>query len=85
MRVASRAAASRNVEFYLMQEAGLTPREILLSATSIAADCLELDDVGRLAPGKWADFVVLAKNPFDDVRNTRSISSVFIAGNRIVE
>jgi imidazolonepropionase-like amidohydrolase len=74
-----------HVEFYLMQEAGLTPREILLSATSIAADCLELDDVGRLAPGKWADFVVLAKNPFDDVRNTRSISSVFIAGNRIVE
>lgn len=74
-----------HVEFYLMQEAGLTPREILSSATSIAADCLELDDVGRLAPSKWADFVVLAKNPFDDIRNTRSITSVYIAGNLVAE
>jgi imidazolonepropionase-like amidohydrolase len=74
-----------HVEFYLMREAGLTPSEILLSATSVAADCLGLDDVGRLAPGKWADFVVLAESPFEDIRNTRSITSVYIAGNRIVE
>jgi imidazolonepropionase-like amidohydrolase len=74
-----------HVEFYLMQEAGLTPREILLSATSIAANCLGLDDVGRLVAGKWADFVVLAKNPFEDIRNTRSITGVYIAGNRVTE
>lgn len=74
-----------HVEFYLMQEAGLTPREILQSATSIAADCLGLDDIGTLEPGKWADFVVLSQSPFDDIRNTRSITSVYVAGNRLAD
>lgn len=74
-----------HIEFYLMQEAGLTPREILLSATSIAARCLGLDDVGTLEPGRWADFIVLAQSPFDDIRNTRSITSVYVAGNRVAD
>jgi imidazolonepropionase-like amidohydrolase len=74
-----------HIEFYLMQEAGLTPLEILQSATSIAADCLGLDEIGTLEPGKWADFVALAKSPFEDIRNTRSITSVYIAGNRVAD
>jgi imidazolonepropionase-like amidohydrolase len=74
-----------HVEFYLMQEAGLTPREILHSATSVAAECLHLEDVGTLQPGKWADFVVLSRNPLEDIRNTRSIVSVYVAGNRVSE
>ena len=72
-----------HVEFDLMAEAGLTPREILLSATSVAANCLDLDEVGTLEPGKWADFVVLAENPLQDIKATRSLSAVYIAGNRV--
>jgi len=72
-----------HMEFDLMAEAGLTAREILLSATSGAAGCLGIGDVGTLEPGKWADFIVLNENPLDDIRGMRSIQDVFIAGNKV--
>ena len=72
-----------HLEFGLMADAGLTASEIMLSATSVAADCLSLDDVGTLEPGKWADFIVFSANPLVDVANARTIESVFIAGNAI--
>ncbi len=70
-------------EFRLMAEAGMTPREILLSATSVAAECQNYFDVGSLVAGKWADFVVLTEDPLVDVKATRSMRSVYIAGNEI--
>ena len=66
-----------------MIEAGLTPREALMSATSVAADCLGLRDLGTLEHGKWADFLVLAGDPLGDIANTRSLQAVYIAGNEI--
>jgi imidazolonepropionase-like amidohydrolase len=74
-----------HVEFFLMKEAGLTPPEILQSATSVAAQCLGLQDVGTLTAGKWADFVVLTQNPLQDILATRSIRDVYIAGNRVMQ
>lgn len=70
-------------EFRLMSEAGMTPREILLSATSVAADCLNYFDIGSLQAGKWADFVVLAQDPLADIMATRSLRSVYVAGNKV--
>ena len=72
-----------HLEIDLMTEAGLSPREILLSATSIAADCLSLDDVGTLEPGKWADFIVYTANPVADIAAARTIQQVYVAGNAI--
>jgi imidazolonepropionase-like amidohydrolase len=72
-----------HMEFDLMSEAGMTTREILLSATSVAADCLNLDDVGTLEPGKWADFVVLAQDPLADVQALHSVQDVYVAGNKV--
>jgi imidazolonepropionase-like amidohydrolase len=72
-----------HMEFDLMAEAGLTAREILLSATSVAASCLQLDDVGTLEPGKWADFVVIEQNPLADINALHSIRSVYVAGNAV--
>ncbi|MCH6547993.1 MAG: amidohydrolase family protein, partial [Gemmatimonadetes bacterium] len=72
-----------HMELTLMAEAGLTPMEILVSATGNAAACLGLEDVGTLEAGKWADFVVLTDNPLDDINNSRTIESVWIAGNRV--
>ena len=73
-----------HMEFELMAEAGLTARDILLSATSVAASCLNLDDVGTLEPGKWADFVVIEQNPLSDVEALHSIKSVYVAGNQVI-
>jgi imidazolonepropionase-like amidohydrolase len=73
-----------HMEFDLMAEAGLTAREILLSATSVAANCLNLDDVGTLEPGKWADFVEIEQNPLSDVKALHAIKSVYVAGNPVV-
>jgi imidazolonepropionase-like amidohydrolase len=72
-----------HMEFVLMAEAGLTPREILLSATSVAARCLGLDDLGTLESGNWADFVVLGADPLADIHATRSLNAVYIAGNKV--
>ena len=54
------------------------------AATGDAAACMQVsDDLGTLAMGNWADFVVLSANPLDDILNTRSIESVWIAGNLV--
>lgn len=72
-----------HMEFDLMAEAGMTPEQILLSATSVSANCALLNEVGTLEAGKWADFVVLGENPLLDIAATRSIRDVYVAGNRI--
>jgi len=72
-----------HLELQLMVEAGLTPEEALLAATSVAADCMDLADVGSLEVGHWADFIVLGADPLQDIRNTEQLQSVWIAGQRI--
>lgn len=73
-----------HVELEMMVEAGLTPAQVLTTATSTAAKCLNVwDDVGSLKPGLAADFIVLTSNPLEDIRRTRTIESVWIGGNRV--
>src|SRR5258708_17735315 len=38
------------------------------------------NDFGSVAPGKMADLVLLNANPLTDIRNTTSISAVFLMG-----
>jgi imidazolonepropionase-like amidohydrolase len=70
------------MELELLARAGLSPRQVLASATRDAASCQKLTDVGTLEPGKWADFVVLDADPLADISNVRRIADVYIAGNR---
>ena len=70
-------------EMELMVEAGLTPHQVIQAATKNAAEFLKAKDLGTLEKSKWADLIVLDKNPLEDIKNTRTISSVFIAGNRV--
>ena len=67
----------------LMVEAGLTPAQVIQAATKSAAEFLKAKDLGALEKSKWADMIVLGKNPLEDIRNTRSIEAVYIAGNRV--
>ena len=70
-------------ELQLMTESGLTPMHVITDATRNAAEFLHAKDLGTLERGKWADLIVLGKNPLEDIRNTRSIEMVMIAGNKI--
>jgi imidazolonepropionase-like amidohydrolase len=70
-------------ELELMNQAGMTPSQVVVAATSRAAEYLGLTDRGTLAPGKRADFLVLDANPLDDIRNTRRISAMYVAGDEV--
>lgn len=73
-----------HLEMQLMVEAGLTPMQVITAATQSSAEFLGVSkDLGTLAPGKWADLIVLAKNPLADITNTRTLEVVMIAGNRV--
>jgi imidazolonepropionase-like amidohydrolase len=78
-----------HLELELLAQGGLKPAQILAMATGGAAQCLaggedgELSRVGFLRPGYWADFVVLTGDPLADIRQTRTIASVWIAGRRL--
>jgi len=66
----------------MVNDVGFTPLEALRAATAYAGEFLNAD-IGVLAPGKWADFVVLDGNPAADIRNTRKINAVYIAGYKV--
>ena len=70
-------------ELEQMVDAGLTPMQALVSATGDAASCMDLNGLGILEAGNWADFIVFGANPADDISNSRSIESVWIAGNLV--
>jgi len=72
-----------HVELQEMVEAGLTPMQVIVAATKSGAEFLKANDLGTLQVGKWADLIVLAENPLDDIKNTRTITDVYIAGNAI--
>jgi len=44
---------------------------------------MKVDGIGAITKGAWADFVALERDPLKDIRNTRSIASVWIAGNQV--
>jgi imidazolonepropionase-like amidohydrolase len=72
-----------HVELEMMVQAGLTPAQALVAATSAAARASGLDHVGTIAAGKAADLLVLRANPLQDIRNTRQIEAVWIGGRRL--
>jgi imidazolonepropionase-like amidohydrolase len=52
----------------------MTNLEALRAGTMCGAEGLGLDrDLGSIEAGKLADFIVLNKNPLDDIRNTMAI------------
>ncbi len=71
-------------ELQLMVNAGLTNREALASATTIAADTLDMgNEIGRIAVGYSADLIAFDGNPLDDVRVLEKIDWVMVRGRVI--
>ena len=71
---------SEQHELESMVKAGMTPMQVIVSATSRAAEYLKLDKMGVLAAGKEASFLVLDANPLEDITNTQRISRIYIKG-----
>jgi imidazolonepropionase-like amidohydrolase len=72
-----------HVEMADMVAAGLTPAQVIVAATRNSAEILRLTQLGTLAAGKSADFMVLDANPLDDITNTRRIAKVYLRGEEV--
>ena len=74
--------ASLHEEIGLLQEAGLTPQESLVAATSAAASALRLTDRGRVAEGLRADLLLVDGDPTIDSAVLAHPSAVWVGGGR---
>jgi Amidohydrolase family len=73
-------------ELVSLVNAGMTPSQVLESATSIPANWLNTN-TGKITPGSIANLVLLDKDPLTDIKNTQTINAVILKGrlfNRIM-
>ncbi|MGD8306111.1 MAG: amidohydrolase family protein [Ignavibacteria bacterium] len=60
-------------ELRLLEQAGLTPMEVIVTATKNAAEFCELgDNLGTIETGKIADVILVNGNPLDDLQVLKS-------------
>ena len=68
-------------EIQWMHEAGMSPLDIIISATKNAAEVCGLgSELGTLEPGKIADILVVNGNPLKDLANLSKVRLVFKDG-----
>lgn len=73
-----------HLEMEFLQDAGLTPAEVLVASSFNGAAALRMQDqIGSVEAGKLADLVILNRNPLVDIRNARAIEWVIKAGNAV--
>jgi imidazolonepropionase-like amidohydrolase len=77
----------RNFEelIYRVEKGGQDPMAAIVSATSLAAECLGLGDkVGAVAPGLEADLIALDGDPLQDINALRRVVWV-MKGGKVVK
>ena len=68
-------------QFATMVERGMRPMDAIRSATSVAAEHMELSgDIGAIVPGRMADLIAVSGDPLEDARILRNIPIVMQAG-----
>ena len=68
-------------EFALLVKAGLTSREALAAATTVAAKALSMEsEIGRLAPDMSADMIAVSGDPLADVTALEKVEWVMVRG-----
>jgi imidazolonepropionase-like amidohydrolase len=74
-------------ELVHMSEFGFSAQEVIVSATSRAAELLGLEEkIGMIAPGKLADLLIVEGNPLEDIRvltDPGRIVAVFKEGREV--
>lgn len=76
-------AHGRNAEefIYRVRDGGQAPMDAIVSATSLAAESLRLQDkIGAVAPGLQADLIAVRGNPLEDITAVRNVVFVMKAG-----
>lgn len=76
-------AWTAHTEMRDMVNCGLSPMETIMAATSVNADILALENLGTIAVGKSASFVVLDADPLEDINNSTRISQVYLRGSAV--
>lgn len=77
----SRQGLGAHWETWAPGSGGLTPHETLRVVTMDSAEAIAMQqDVGSIEVGKFADLVVLDRNPLADIRNTNSVRYVMRNG-----
>jgi Amidohydrolase family len=81
---------NQHMEMAMLVEVGLTPMQALKAMTIWGAEVMTArrktqtpPPIGFIGPGAFADIVVLAANPLDDIDNTRRIERVMKGGRFI--
>ncbi len=68
-------------EMQLMELGGFKPKDILKMATHNGAKMLnEIDKLGTIEEGKFADLILLNKNPLESIKHTLTIDKVIKNG-----
>jgi imidazolonepropionase-like amidohydrolase len=68
-------------EFARMTEFGMSPMDAIRSATSRAADLLDMNgDLGVISPGAYADIIAVGSDPLRDVSALKDIRFVMKDG-----
>ena len=68
-------------ELWMVAQGGMKNIDVLKVGTIYGAQYLGLDDnFGSIKVGKFADFIILDKNPLDDIKNTNTINQVMVNG-----
>jgi imidazolonepropionase-like amidohydrolase len=63
---------------------GMTPMQAIQSATIRAAELLGKDDeLGSIAPGRFADLVAVDGNPLNDITALENVAHVLKGGNTV--
>jgi imidazolonepropionase-like amidohydrolase len=75
--------SGEHVELARWVQLGLPPARAIVAATKTPAELMKLDDLGTLAAGKRASFIVLDANPLDNIRNSRKIAAVYLDGAKL--
>lgn len=71
---------SMHRELALLNKAGLTPAEVLASATGKVAKTFGIADLGRVAAGKRADLLLVEGRPDKHITDTAKIKRIWIGG-----
>jgi imidazolonepropionase-like amidohydrolase len=71
-------------EIRLMQEAGMTSMQIIMSGTKHAAYVCNMEnELGTIEPGKIADILIVKDNPLENLESLLNVQMVFHNGERI--